>query len=335
MDLARLVPYLLHEFKSEHDLLKAIEEISLKFTRERGKINDYLEEPRLVSAYVAFFLTTNIPKFEAVLKWLPQDFINGIRSSDLIDLGAGPGTMSIAFREWAGSEYKGTIHQVETSRLMREQGLKIWNGLFSGTQMKQSTPSPGSNSKFLLFGHSANEMGAEDTYRYIQKINPDYILFIEPGTKGFFPEMLKIRDALIEDGFHVRYPCPNNSACPMKGSEADWCHQFVYVKLPADVERLTQMAKKDRRLLPVTVHAYAKKKENENPKERLVRVLPESKFSYDWEVCHENKLEHYQIMKRPYSKSEQKVLGQILAGEPVLTELEKDLDKMKRVKLLK
>ena len=72
MNLSEIMPHLLYQFKSESDLVKAIEEISLKFTKERSNIGDYLKDPRLVSAYTVFYLLTNIPKLEAVLKWLPN-----------------------------------------------------------------------------------------------------------------------------------------------------------------------------------------------------------------------------------------------------------------------
>src|SRR5690606_20916328 len=125
--------------------------------------------------------------------------------------------------------------------------------LFQGSKWEWNTP----KEKFLLFGHSANEMGAEVASQYIDKINPQHILFIEPGTKDFFPEMLKIRQYLLENGYTTLYPCPNQEACPMQGSD-DWCHQFIQIKQDDEIERISQMARKDRKLLPLTVHAYSR-----------------------------------------------------------------------------
>jgi hypothetical protein len=329
--LSTLLPFLLHEFKSDADLIKAIEEISLKFTKERNKIGDYLKDPRLVSAYTAFYLLTNIPKLEAVLKWLPDEWVDELKKCDFIDLGAGPGTFSLAWKSLISDSVD--FYQIEQSVLMKEQGKKIWNGLYSdklfqGSKWEWNTP----KEKFLLFGHSANEMGAEVAAQYIDKINPQHILFIEPGTKDFFPEMLKIRQYLLENGYSTLYPCPNQEACPMKGSE-DWCHQFIQIKQDDEIERISQMARKDRKLLPLTVHAYSRTFKTQNPSERLVRVLPETKFSFEWEVCHENKLEHYQVMKRDLSKQESKELSSILAGAKLETEVVKTLEKSKRVKI--
>ncbi len=294
-------------------------------------MGDYLKEPRLVSAYTAFYLLTNIPKLNEVLKWMPKPWIEELKNCDFIDLGAGPGTFSLAWKELGAT---GDFYQIELSQLMREQGKKIWEGfhkekLFQGIKWEWKTERP----KFLLFGHSANEMGAAAAIQYIEKINPDHILFIEPGTKDFFPTMLEIRNYLLTNNHAVLYPCPNALECPMKNSSEDWCHQFIQIKQDAEIERISQMARKDRKLLPLTVHAYSRTFKTANPKERIVRVLPETKFSMEWEVCVENVLEHYQVMQRDLSKQESKELSSVLAGNAVETEVVKNLERSKRVKV--
>jgi ribosomal protein RSM22 (predicted rRNA methylase) len=332
MNFSLILPHLLHTFKSEHDLIKSIEELSQKFTENRAKITDYLSDKRLVSAYTAFYLTTNLPKLKAVLEWMPNGWLEELKKSHLIDLGAGPGTYSLAFREWLENESLG-ITQIETSAVMREQAAKLWQGLYPNEKMNQSLKVSGEDKKFLLFGHSANEMGAKKAIEYIEEIGPEHILFIEPGMKDFFPVMLEIREYLIKAGYNVLFPCPEPVACPMSGT-TDWCHQFVYVKQNAEIERISQMARKDRRLLPLTVQAFTRMDLKAEAKERLVRVLPETKFSLEWEVCVGKEVEHYQIMKRSYDKKTLKQLDEVLAGAAVETELDKKIEKTKRVKLL-
>lgn len=331
MNLNELRPYLLYQFKSDAELIKAIEEISLKFTKERDKIGDYLKDPKLVSAYTAFYLLTNIPKLSEVMKWMPAEWITQLKSCDLIDLGSGPGTFSMAWKVFGGS---GDYYQIETAPLMREQAKKIWEG-FHQENLFQSARWNWKNDKekFLLFGHSSNEMTVDEALDYIEKINPEHILFIEPGTKEFFPKMLAIRNYLLEKKFNILYPCPDALACPMQGT-GDWCHQFIHIKQDSEIERISQMARKDRKLLPLTVQAFSKSFKYDNPSERLVRVMPETKFSFEWEICHHNQLENYQLMKRDLSKSETKELGSILAGIAIETDTIKILEKSKRVKLL-
>ncbi len=333
MNLTSIFPHLIYQFKSEAELVKSIAEISQKFTTERERIADYLQDPRLVSAYAAFYLLTNMPKLEEVFKWLPHEWCEEVKSCDFIDLGAGPGTFSLAWENLTHST--GDFFQIELSPLMREQGLKLWHSssrktLHQGTRWQWNTSRP----KVLFFGHSANEMGAAASIDYIEKINPDHILFIEPGTKSFFPVMLEIRDYLIQKKFSIVYPCPNSLACPLQSSD-DWCHQFLRVKQDSEVERISQMAKLDRKLMPATVQAFSKTGTYQKSEQRLVRVLPETKFSFEWEVCVHNEVKHFQIMKRDLSKVEIKGIGAILAGASVETEIVKQLEKSTRVKLLK
>lgn len=333
MNLSGLLPFLLYQFKSESDLVQAIEEISLKFTKERSRIGDYLKDPRLVAAYTAFYLLTNIPKLEEVLKWMPVEWVEELKGCDFVDLGAGPGTFSLAWKELGGH---GDFYQIELAGLMKEQGKKIWEGLYpeklqQGSRWEWNTP----KSKFLLFGHSANEMTVDVALDYIDKINPDHILFIEPGTKEFFPKMLAIRNHLMSKRYAILFPCPLEEQCPMRNSDTDWCHQFIQVRQNEEVERISQMARKDRKLLPLTVQAFSRTFRRPAPAERIVRVLDETKFSHEWQVCRNNVLERYQIMKKDLSKAESKALSEVLAGEAIETELVKAFDQSKRVKLLR
>jgi len=332
MNLGDCLSHLIYEFKNEHDLVKAIEEISKKFTTERNSIGDYLNDPRLVSAYTAFYLTTNYPKFEAVLPWLSDDFKEAIKNSTLIDLGAGPGTFSLAFAEWAQNSTS-ELYQVETSKLMREQGKKLWDAFFQTKKLVQLDQVREIPNSFVLFGHSANEMKAKKVLDYLQKINPDHILFIEPGTKDFFQEMLIIREELLKKNFHQLYPCPHDQECPLKNHLNDWCHQYIHVQHSPDVERLTQLVRKDRRVLPLTVAAFSKTIKNKS-QIRVVRTFPENKFSYEWQVCGAEKLDHYQVFKRGLSKKEQKILSEVSAGDAVTTQEIKQLEDKKRVEVL-
>lgn len=329
MDLKSILPHLVFKFPHEADLLRAIEELSKKFTVDRNHIEDYLRDPRLASAYTAFYLATNIAKFEAILPWFSQKTLENFKECSLIDVGAGPGTFSLAFRVWRGP---GEILQIENSKLMREQALSLWEGLFPGEPIAQNSSIKSEAPKLMLFGHSANEMGPLTALNYIATHDPDHVLFIEPGTKEFFPQMLEIREALLNKGYRILYPCPNGESCPIQETD-DWCHQYVHVSHPADVERLTQKASMDRRNLPLIVHLYSKTIQEINVQERVLRVYPETKFSFEWDVCHENRKEHYQIQKRNLGKSQQKEIARTTLGDGIETELEKEFDGIKRVKL--
>jgi hypothetical protein len=336
MKLIEILPHLSYQFSSEHDLVKAVEELSRKFTTERESINDYLRDERLSSAYTAFYLATNVAKLEAVFQWLPEEFLAALRGVSLVDVGAGPGTFSIAFRRWLGAPLVNCI-QVETSQVMRHQAQRLWKGLFPDEALlsweRPLTPPQGPT--LMIFGHSANEMGSERALSYIQHFSPDHVLFLEPGTKDFFPQMLSIREELFRRSYQVLYPCPTGEACPLRNSHQDWCHQFLHVQHDPEVERLSQMVRKDRRLMPITFHAFSKTFTRQNPQSRIIRVLPETKFSFEWELCETNRLQRVQVMKRGMQREQEKTIGQLLAGASVELEIEKELEQSKRVKVIK
>lgn len=334
IELSQLMPHLLHQFASEADLVKAIGELSTAFTTDRKNISRYLTDPRLVSAYTAFYLTTNIPKLEAVLSWLTPDFRQDVLSSQLVDVGAGPGTFSLAWKLLGGA---GEPIMWESSKLMREQAKLLLEGL-THTPARFDSNVGEFEKKLLLFGHSANEMGEIETWNYIQKAEPERVLFIEPGTPEVFALMLKLRERFIQDGWSIVYPCLNSSACPMGGS--DWCHQFIDVRHAPDVERLTQLAHKDRRNLPVIVHFYQRPKieGRDTNIARIVRVHPETKFSFEWDVCRpENEKlvqERFQLMFKHVPKTELKTVSSLKSGALCAWETDKMVGSTRRIKLV-
>lgn len=334
MQLSLIKPFLVYEFKSEHELIKAIEEISYKFTREREHIEDYLNDPRLVAAYAAFYLTTNVGKLSPILNWLPQDFVGHLQSSHIIDMGAGPGTYSIAVRGLLKKPI--SLTQIETSSIMREQAKKIWEGLYPGENLSQSSKPTGQNfdETFMLFGHSANEMGYEKVIDYVSQLNPQHLLFIEPGTKTVFDLMLRVRKSLIENNYNLIFPCPQSDECPLQGTN-DWCHQYIELKQDEEVERISQIARKDRRRLPLTVMAFSKATKLEVTPVRIIRTMPPTKFSFEWEACINNQHISLQVMKRSLTKPQIDKLENVLSGDQVEITLEKELEKYHRVKVLR
>ncbi len=322
------MPHLLHEFASEADLVKAVGELSKAFTTDRGNIQKYLSDPRLVSAYTAFYLTTNIPKLEAVLSWLTPDYRAEILQHELIDVGAGPGTFSVAWKELGGGD--GVM--LETSQLMRDQAARLLpKARFTLAELVKP--------RLLLFGHSLNEMGVEAGLKYVSEAKPAHVWLIEPGTKEVFALALEFRRRMIRDGWQVRYPCLGMGECPMNGTE-DWCHQYVHVRHDPEVERLTQLAQRDRRLLPLTVLMFEREpiaKRDENLA-RIVRTLPATKFSHEWEVCREEKglkLERFQLPFKSYPKSEKKAVEALLAGSLIQFETDKQMVDSRRIRLIK
>ena len=117
----------------------------------------------------------------------------------------------------------------------------------------------------------------------------------------------------------------------MEGTQ-DWCHQVLKVIHDPWVERLCQLVSKNRRVMPMIGHVYCKDTEiNSAPdniiKVTLIRVLKETKFSFQWQVClsivdgQDSELNHslitVDVLKKYYSKKDQKVLKKVSVVEIV------------------
>lgn len=332
MEIKDCLPHLLYEFKSEQELFEAILEISKKFTVNRENISDYLRDDRLVSAYTIYYLLTNIPKFEGILTRLPESFVQILKSSTFIDMGSGPGTFSFAFKQWAGNEKQ--VYQVELSQKMKEQGRALWNAFYPEKELVQQTPTGEFDNSVMFFGHSANEMGVKTTLDYIKRINPTHLIFLEPGTKSFFPEMLSIRKALLASDWNQVYPCSSHESCPMEGSE-NWCHQYLHHVHSAELERLGQKLGINRRYMAMTLHVFSRHKFL-TEKAKIIQIKSETKFSFEWVICGaENQLLEVQVMKKGLSKAQMKQLAQSLAGDLIEYQVEKELEGHKRrIKLI-
>lgn len=320
MNLNELSEQLLYQFQSESDLVKAIEQLSENFTLRREKIEQYLDDPRLVSAYTMFYLSTNIPKLAVVLDYIDKKFID-FTDYEIIDIGSGPGTFVLGFlAQLPHNRYVG----IETSALMREQASKLTQHFYPAANVKYiehpKLVSSKKQKRLGLFSHSANEMEVSAVESYIKQLELDEVLFIEPGTKEFFQKSLQIRKILQQSSFQIAYPCPSQNPCPLKGE--DWCHQFINVTLAPDLQRLCQLVKKDRSLLPLTIHYFVNTKlSDQSELKRVIRVYPPSKFAIEMEACqleeNSNKVYRLQQLTRGLSKQEIKLLSQIKAGQKI------------------
>jgi ribosomal protein RSM22 (predicted rRNA methylase) len=340
MNLTDISPFLIYKFKSEAELVKSIHKLSDNFTHARDDIEDYHSSEKLISAYAAFYLTTNFPKFAHCMSYLKEyDFL--FRDYEIIDIGVGPGTFLFAIGEYFNWKLD-TIYGIETSHLMKKQALKIKDGLFQNKKIEivsnaQLIPAK-TRKRLVIFTHSFNEMGKDLAKSYIRDLDADGVMFIEPGTKSLFKDYLQLRSTLIAKGFNCHYPCPSNSSCPLEDKD-DWCHQYVKITHDLEVARLTQVVSKNRTWQPMTLGLYLKDeklhvKKISKTSSRIVRTYPETKFSFQWEICMpDHSIRFVEVMKKDYSKANSKVISKLLAGAEVDFDIQKEMELKTRIKL--
>ena len=341
LSLTNLKPYFLNSHLDERKLASLLENIKVMYTIDRKGLPSKKWSEDEVSAYSAFYLTTNAAKFEWVMNQLSDGVREELARCDVIDFGTGPGTYLVAFCEYFGNKAKGQLFGVDKEELMIKQARKICDGLYPelGISILDYLPKLTNNrKKLLIFGNSCNELSVKEIQEVIRKADADLILFIEPGTPVVYDQMMALRADFKKNDFECLYPCPSlKYECPVKkrvdeGRE-DWCHQVWRGTHDMTVERIGQMAKIDRKAMPMIAHLYAKdakeKKLKESNEVRFIRYLNESKHAFTWEVClleeDNQKVCVFEIAKRSLSKSDQKYFKKMSVGENFKYELIKKI----------
>lgn len=320
LTLETISPALLYHFKNEAELLKTIQELVYIFNFKRDDLKNYVLSDRQVSAYSLFYQLTNIPKWNYLKKQLPTKLQERIAHSTLIDWGTGPGTYLWAHLE---SGHQGKMYGVDQSKTMLKQAEKIASALnlferveFVHTNQYQKIC--GQENTTLLFSNSANEMPEDLILQVIKNINPEIIIFLEPGNLSSFQKLRTLTEPLKQKGFSIEYPCLGNTLCPLP--ENDWCHHSYEISLEPELEKMCQRLKIDRVKSNSIFHVYSRQVQKDNSfKACLVNKKPKQKWGFEWFLCQErngvNTVSKMRCLKRYISKDQYDMLSAFNQGE--------------------
>ena len=343
LEFNRLKKSLLETGLTDQILVQQIKKLQQNFTSNRLEIQDYLSDPKMVSAYTALYLTTNLQKFEFLMNLLSEEQKEKFEKYDFIDFGMGPGTYSLAHYLYfpnSISQYFG----IDQSSLMIEQAQKVFSSFGINDQrvtilkaLEIEQVNERKSKKVLFFGNSFNEMENLEFEKIISLLEPELLVLLEPGTKASFKKVFEVRDFLISSQYQCLYPCSHiHLKCPLTAD--DWCHQVLRVTHGPEVQRLCQLAKIDRNSMPLIAHVYQKKgvpfKKNLDSQVLsgvTVRILPETKFSFRQLVCMDENdyrgLFEVEILKKRFDKQDLKKLKKKSTGERIIFTLEKVISK--------
>lgn len=327
---AKLSQCFLERGLDETSVVKCLKELSEAFTQRRDKIDTLYSSKKHISSYSSFYLPTNMYKMEFLLDNLNEAVIEDIKSSTIVEVGTGPGTYIFAllsYFEDISSSFVGVDH----SPLMLEQARAIHDNVFPCADITwRSDIPPVKGKKTFIFGNSLNEMGHYTALKIVNANDAETVICIEPGTKSSFAEMSQFRDKMIKAGYNIIYPCFSNKACPILKKKDDWCHQVVKTKLDDSIERISQMAKLDRKTMPAIIHVYTKTNLSEREGGRIIRLVKNVKHAFIWEVCvneeDEQKVFRVEAPKKQFKKKELKTLEKMSAGLEINFELDRRLD---------
>jgi hypothetical protein len=257
-----------------HFFSKGVLELSDLFTEERSrKIPDYFAHPKYRSSYLLYFLPLQAAKFITLFhlhSGAMQAMLAEARKSGTLrvsDLGAGPGTASIALLLWLLEpaievNFKIELHWADLNQAIMEDGRALALKLASHFpklrdrvsietkttpwwKLPSELPGP---TQLSILGNVLNESpgGPLDFTKekwgdlwhgVVARAEGGGLLMLEPAIRRAAQSLSKVRDNLLETELLARTgrsfwgPCLHAGSCPL-GDGRDWCHFSVPARIP-------------------------------------------------------------------------------------------------------
>ena len=242
----RLLPDELREVAS------AVQRLSLGLTRDRKLAGArYLEDDRLLGAYLLFYWPVSYLQARGVLSELPR------RPRSALDLGSGPGPVAFAALDAGAAEVVAADRSARAlaaaRRLATEMGEPLatreWDpqrrgdlaGLAGGRKLDLVTMGHVVNELFQGEGAAAKRAGLIE--QALDLLAPGgSLVVIEPALRETSRALLEVRDLLVSRGVAVRAPCLFRGACPALVRPTDWCHAERPVDPPPLVDEIGRRA---------------------------------------------------------------------------------------------
>lgn len=187
--------------------------------------------------------------------------------SNLLDLGAGPGTAFFAAKEVFPELKEGDL--IERDADFIKIGKQI--GPQANWQQQDLKNFAISQSYDLIIAsYALGELTFDEQLKLLTKIWPyanKLIILIEPGTPKGFAAIRNMRAHLLSLGGFAIAPCPHSLACPMP--ENDWCHFSVRLDRSRS-HRLAKEASLSYEDEKFSYIAIAKERQND-PEPRILR----------------------------------------------------------------
>ncbi len=260
---------------------QGIRTLSTGLTRDRALVGArYLDDPRLLGAYLLFYWPVSYAQARAVLGELPR------RPRTVLDLGSGPGPVAFAALDAGASEVAAADRSAPALALARALAAEAEEPLATRTWTGGAALPEGAFDAITL-GHVLNELGrgpaalaerATLLERAAAQLRPGgSLVVLEPALRDTSRELLQVRDLLVARGYAVRAPCLWRGACPALVKASDWCHAERTWSPPPVLDALAREAGLHKEALKMSYLVLAPKGEAwaEPPSGRVFRIVSE------------------------------------------------------------
>ncbi|MGZ6130881.1 MAG: small ribosomal subunit Rsm22 family protein [Myxococcaceae bacterium] len=260
---------------------QGIRTLSTGLTRDRALVGArYLDDPRLLGAYLLFYWPVSYAQARAVLGELPR------RPRTVLDLGSGSGPVAFAALDSGASEVAAADRSAPALALARALAAEAEEPLATRTWTGGAALPEGAFDAITL-GHVLNELGrgpaalperAALLERAAAQLRPGgSLVVLEPALRDTSRELLQVRDLLVARGYAVRAPCLWRGPCPALVKASDWCHAERSWSPPPVLDALAREAGLHKEALKMSYLVLAPKGEAwaEPPSGRVFRIVSE------------------------------------------------------------
>ncbi len=206
----------------------------LKDSQQRLSLNYRQHNPTLlltdyasIISYAAARMPATYKAVQQCYQSLPTNFVPG----SILDLGAGPGTASLAaLDQWSTLK---NLTLVENHPLMQQLAQILWNSLDSPVKysyihapIETLSSLPLKEYDLVVLSYVLGELSSSQREAAVLQAwqkTKQYCLIVTPGTQYDFKYLMQVRDLLLEKGALLLAPCPHQKVCPM-ALTSHWCH---------------------------------------------------------------------------------------------------------------
>jgi ribosomal protein RSM22 (predicted rRNA methylase) len=230
----------------------AVERLSHGLTRDRELAGArYMEDPRLLGAYLLFWWPVSYLQARGVLSELPR------RPRGALDLGSGPGPVGFAALDAGAAEVVLADRSPRALAVARALAVEAGEPVAARSWDPERGPglasvAGGRRFDLVTLGHVVNEVfrgegsagrRAALVEEALALVSPGgSLVVIEPALRETSRALLEVRDLLVDRGLAVRAPCLWRGPCPALLRPGDWCHAERPVEPPPLVGEIARRA---------------------------------------------------------------------------------------------
>ncbi len=207
----------------------------------------YMNDPRLLGAYLLYFWPVSYAQVRYVLEDLQIDV------GRVLDAGCGPLPATCALLDHGASSVTAADLNRSASSLGRLLLPDSVNVTFATWNAATSSPPPAGRYDTIVFSHVLNELWPERADRIalraalLNRLVPSLrpggrIIILEPALLGITRDLLGLRNEVAAAGWHIISPCFLQTACPALEIPNGTCHAAFRWKPPEPTGTIARLA---------------------------------------------------------------------------------------------